>query len=106
MRPTKVQAVAWATEREAAIRNQKDTGVLKGKIFDDACRRYELEVSKHKRGYRWEALRLNALVDFEIDGKRLGDFGLIDMTSDLIGRWRDLRMKGTDVVAEFIGQHS
>ncbi|BBB60246.1 hypothetical protein UNDKW_1973 [Undibacterium sp. KW1] len=96
VRPTKAQAVAWATERESAIRNHVDTGILKGKTFEDACRRYELEVSKHKRGYRWEALRLNALVEFVMDGKRLGDIELVDMSSDLIGRWRDLRMKGTE----------
>ncbi|WP_423029785.1 tyrosine-type recombinase/integrase [Undibacterium sp. Ji42W] len=96
VRPTKAQAVAWATERESAIRNHVDTGILKGKTFEDACRRYELEVSKHKRGYRWEALRLNALVEFVMDGKRLGDIELADMSSDLIGRWRDLRMKGTE----------
>ena len=46
----KAQAVAWASQREMEIRNQKDTGIQKGKTFEDACRRYELEVSKHKRG--------------------------------------------------------
>ena len=59
---TKAQAVAWATERETELRNQVETGVIAGKIFEDAVRRYELEVSKSKRGYRWEALSLSALV--------------------------------------------
>ncbi|MFZ6658119.1 hypothetical protein [Undibacterium sp. TJN19] len=38
--------------------------------------------------YRWEALRLNALLEFVLDGKRLGDIKLVDMSSDLIGRWQ------------------
>lgn len=63
VRPTKAQAVAWATERESAIRNHVDTGILKGKTFEDACRRYELEVSKHKRGYMasWPIELISAL---------------------------------------------
>jgi len=100
---TKAQAVAWAAEMETTLRTQKHTGVVAGKTFDDACRRYEIEVSRHKRGHRWEALRLSALVDFNLDGRRLGDVPLTEMTSDLIGRWRDVRMQGTADAAPVSG---
>lgn len=89
---TKAQAVAWATERETALRNQVETGVIAGKTFEDAVRRYEIEVSKTKRGYRWEALRLGAMVEVMIAGQRLGDVPLAELTSDLIGKWRDARL--------------
>lgn len=100
---TKAQAQAWAAEIETTLRAQKITGVVAGKTFEDACRRYEIEVSRHKRGHRWEALRLSALIEFKMDGQRLGDMALTEMTSDLIGRWRDIRMQGTDDVAPVSG---
>lgn len=101
--PTKAQATAWAAARETELRSQVATGVVAGKTFEDACRRYEIEVSRHKRGHRWEALRLAALVDFVMDGKRLGDMPLTDMTSDLIGRWRDMRLQGSAEAAPVTG---
>lgn len=91
-RPTKAQAVAWAAERETTLRNQVETGVIAGKTLEDAVRRYELEVSKLKRGHRWEALRLAAMVEVKISGQRLGEVPLAELTSDLIGKWRDTRL--------------
>ena len=91
-RATKALATAWANEREAALRNQVETGVVVGKTFGDAVRRYEIEVSKTKRGHRWEALRLGAMVDILVGGQRLGDVELAALTSDLIGKWRDARL--------------
>ncbi|MEB0029246.1 site-specific integrase [Undibacterium sp. RTI2.1] len=89
---TKAQATAWASERETELRSQATTGIVAGKTFEDACRRYELEVSKSKRGYRWEALRLAAMVDVRFDSERLGDVLLIDLSADVVGRWRDTRL--------------
>lgn len=102
-RATKALAAAWAAQRETELRNQVETGVVAGKTFDDACRRYEIDVSRHKRGHRWEALRLSALCDFVMDGRRLGDMPLSDMSSDVIGRWRDMRMRGTPEVKPVSG---
>lgn len=90
--PTKAQATAWAAQRETEIRSQVTTGIVAGKTFEDACRRYELEVSKSKRGYRWEALRLAAMVDVRFDSTRLGDVMLVDLSADVVGRWRDTRL--------------
>lgn len=91
-RATKAQAVAWAAERETQLRSQVSTGIVAGKTFEDAARRYELEVSKTKRGYRWEALRLGAMVEVKIGAQRLGDVLLSDLTSDVVGKWRDARL--------------
>jgi hypothetical protein len=68
--PTKAEAAAWAAKRETEIREDKATGIQRGKTVDDAFRRYEKEVSVHKPGHRWEALRLNAIGRTEIDGSR------------------------------------
>ncbi|MEB0138825.1 MULTISPECIES: site-specific integrase [unclassified Undibacterium] len=100
---TKAQALAWAAERETALRNQVVSGIVAGKTFEQACRRYEQEVSIHKRGHRWEALRLAALCDFQVDGVRLGSVPLTQMHAELIGRWRDLRLKGTPTVPPVSG---
>ena len=53
---------------------------------------YEKEVSIHKDGYRWEALRLNAIGRFKIGGVHLEDMKLVDVTSDVLGQWRDYRL--------------
>ncbi|WP_211466677.1 hypothetical protein [Collimonas silvisoli] len=56
---TKAQASAWAAMRETELRSQKETGIVVGKTCRDAFDKYEKEISKAKRGYRWEALRLD-----------------------------------------------
>lgn len=94
---TKAQAIAWAAERETEIRRQQVTGVVAGKTFADACRRYEIEVSKTKKGSRWEAFRLHAMINVEIPHKgvlkvKMGDILLAEFNSDLIGKWRDERL--------------
>ncbi len=68
------------------------TGIEHGRTVDDALRRYETEVSKHKAGYQWEVLRLNAFGRKVIGGVKLSDMLLADVTSDTLGRWRDLRL--------------
>lgn len=63
---TKAQAQAWAARRETELRQQKATGIVVGKTVRDAFDKYEREVSKAKRGYRYEALRMAALAEIEI----------------------------------------
>jgi hypothetical protein len=76
---TKAQAMAWGAERETEIRRQCETGVIAGKTFGDACKRYEIAVSKTKRGHRWEAFRLHAMMNIalpykeEAIGTKMGD---------------------------------
>ena len=58
---TKAQATAWASERETNIRRGANSGIVIGKSCGDAFDRYLEEVSIHKRGERWEWLRLHAI---------------------------------------------
>lgn len=91
--PTKAKAQAWAAMRETELRTQKDTGVLAGKTCGDAFDRYLKEVSPHKRGHRWEVLRLNAMGESLISKQKFSDIKLTDLTADAIGQWRDARLK-------------
>lgn len=92
---TKGEAVAWASERETEIRRQVKTGINTQKTLQDAFDRYEDTVSAHKKGERWEKIRLQAIAQHQVDGVALGSMKLVDITSDVLGRWRDGRLKGT-----------
>jgi integrase len=90
---TKTQAKEWSAKRETELREQgASSGITKNKTNREAFSRYELEVSKTKRGYRWEAMRLSNFAEFDIDGKKFGDFLVEDTDEVVISRWRDLRM--------------
>lgn len=73
---TKTQAQAWAAQRETELRQNKSTGIVVGKTVRDAFHRYEKEVSRTKRGHRYEALRMAVLAEIEI-GERTVKFGNI-----------------------------
>lgn len=94
--PTKGEAVAWAAQRETEIRQDKATGVQRGRTVDEAFRRYEKEVSVHKRGHDKEAIRLAAIGRMLVDGVPLKDWKLADVTPEVLGKWRDGRLKGTE----------
>lgn len=82
---TKAAALAW----EAAQRVAKTgpSAVVK-KTCADAFEKYEIEVSKKKRGYRWEALRLAALAKTTLGAVQLGD-----LDASHIAAWRDERSR-------------
>lgn len=90
---TKAEATAWASMREVELRKQKKTGLIAGKTCGEAFERYEREVSTHKRGHRWESLRLRAMGESDIGKAKFKDIRLTDLTADLIGQWRDARLK-------------
>lgn len=95
---TKGQAAAWAAERESQIRQESATGIIIGRTFADACRRYEIEVSRTKKGHRWEAFRLTAMSNSKIKNEQTGDklmgqIELINLSTEIIGRWRDARLE-------------
>jgi integrase len=97
---TKAEASAWAAARETEMRTQKTTGIVPGKTCQDAFERYEKEISRTKRGFRWEALRLSAYGDAMVDGQKFGDIKLSELTPDFLGKWRDKRLtsvKGSTV---------
>lgn len=89
---TKAEAAAWAAKRETEIREGASTGIQRWRTLDEAFRRYEREVSSHKRGKRQEGLRLAAIGRTVIDGTALNEMRLVDVTSDVLGKWRDHRL--------------
>lgn len=103
---TKAEAKAWAAERETEIRRGIKTGVQQDRTVSDAFGRYEKEVSKHKPGYRWEAIRLAFYKRYEVDGIKLGDMKLAAVTSDILGKLRNHRLtidkvKGSTITRDF-----
>lgn len=92
---TKAEAVAWGVKRENEIRSGTTQHPGARRTLDQAFQRYLKEVSVHKRGHRMECHRLAAIAGHVVGGKRLGDMFLADVTSDVIGQWRDLRLRGT-----------
>lgn len=92
---TKAEAVAWAAERETEIRKMVKTGVNTDKTLRDAFNNYIATVSIHKRGRRWEEIRLRAIAEHVVDGTQLGGMKLSKITPDTLGRWRDMRLTGT-----------
>jgi integrase len=92
---TKGEAASWAAQRETEIRSEKTTGVQRGRTVSDAFHRYEKEVSVHKRGGDKEAIRMAAIGRMVVDGVQLKEWTLADVTPDVLGRWRDARLKGS-----------
>lgn len=91
---TKAQAQAWAAVRETELRDSKAGGIVAGKTVRDAFDRYEKEVSRTKRGHRFEALRMAVLAEIEIGERpvKFGDIKLSDLTSEHLGKLRDARL--------------
>ncbi|MES2898681.1 MAG: site-specific integrase [Pseudomonadota bacterium] len=83
---TKAAALKW----EAQQRIELGSGqvVATTKTLADAFRRYELEVSKTKRGYKWEAGRLNAM-----SVSPLGKVRMSELNASHVAAWRDMRLR-------------
>ena len=90
---TKLEASAWAAERETALRKQSKTGIDAGKTCQDAFDRYTAEVSIHKKGARWEDIRLAAIAGHKIEKETIGSMMLSEISADVLGQWRDMRLK-------------
>lgn len=91
---TKAQAQAWAAKRETELREHKSLGVIRGKTVRDAFHRYEKEVSRTKRGHRFEALRMAVLADLEVGEPKVkfGDISLSELTAAHVAALRDARL--------------
>lgn len=81
---TKAAALAWEAERRTA----QPGGVATTQTCKDAFEKYEREVSKKKKGHRWEALRLAAFCRSD-----LGEVRVCDVDASHIAAWRDTRLK-------------
>jgi integrase len=101
---TKAEAAAWAAQRETEIRTEKSTGVQRGRTVDDAFRRYEKEVSVHKPGHAKERIRLAAVGRMKVDGTELSDWKLADVTSEVLGKWRDQRLTVDKVLGSSVNR--
>jgi len=84
---TKAAAELWAAQEEAGILKGA-SGAFPDKTLADAFDRYELEVSKYKRGAHAEALRFNA---WRKNFPKLCAKVLHTITPDDIAQWRDAR---------------
>lgn len=92
---TKAQAQAWAAQRETELRQQGASGIVAGKTVRDAFDKYEKEVSRTKRGSRFEALRMNVLADIKIQTPpiKFGDIKMSELTASHVAQLRDARLK-------------
>lgn len=84
--PTKREAQDWAARQEHLILNAEQVAakMTLGEVF----RKYADEVSPHKDGYRWEAVRLAKLCR-----DPLADIALKDLRPSHFADWRDKRLR-------------
>ncbi len=83
---TKAHALAWEAQQRTAPMPGISSATTQ--TCKDAFDRYEIEVSKTKRGYRWEALRLAA-----IGKSALGKVRLADVNAEHVATWRNERLR-------------
>ncbi|EHP40301.1 integrase/recombinase [Cupriavidus basilensis OR16] len=76
---TKAAAQAWAVQREAELRSLADGQGSKTHTVGDVLDRYQREVSRQKRGKRWEIYRLELIGKREIDSKPFRSIRLADL---------------------------
>lgn len=87
--PTKAEAVAWATQREAEIiQGSGRQSATSSHTLYDAFERYSKEVSPTKKGTRWERVRLKQFErTMSFAGNKLENIG-----ADSMAKWRDERL--------------
>jgi integrase len=85
--PTKREAVDWANRRELELRDDRPAGDTHS--LRDAMRKYANEVSPHKRGERWEQVRLAAFEGYLLPMDKM----MADITAADIALFRDSRSK-------------
>lgn len=83
---TKAAALKWEIQQRVVL--SADRPVAVDKTCAEAFRRYELQVSRSKRGYRWEAGRLAAMA-----ASSLGPITMRDISPSHIAAWRDERLR-------------
>lgn len=94
---SKAAAQQWARETETAILADA-RGDIPNKSFGDLLERYAREVSAHKRGARWEAVRIQLFLRDSISSVPLRTLDQRDAAA-----WRDRRhaaVSGSSVVRE------
>jgi integrase len=82
---TKAGALKWEAHQRVLL---SDGPAAVTKTCAEAFRRYEIEVSRSKRGHRWEAMRLAAMA-----ASPLGQVTMADVSQNHIAAWRDERLR-------------
>lgn len=89
VRDTKVEARAWADEREYELKlGASFADVKSNRTVNDVFDRYLREVSKYKKGAKWEATRINLLMQHRISAVLLDE-----LNSSHVAQWRDWRLR-------------
>ena len=83
---TKAAALKWEAHQRVLLGAGTVTTITENCAA--AFRRYEIEVSKKKRGYKWEAGRLAAMAS-----SPLGRVLMSELNSSHIAAWRDQRLR-------------
>ncbi|TFW15985.1 tyrosine-type recombinase/integrase [Duganella callida] len=90
---TKAAALAWEAEQRAVARSEPGATTQTCK---DAFDKYEREVSRKKKGRRWEALRLAAFGRLQLPAMNNAVFGELkvrDINQSHIAAFRDARLE-------------
>ena len=87
---TRREANSWAAAKETEFHAAEALPEDRRHTLSDVLRRYLEDVVPWKRGRKYETVRINAWLRGEMDFP--GDVALADLTSDLIGKWRDRRL--------------
>lgn len=86
--PTKAAAQAWAASIESEIALGK-SGQFPDKTFRELLERYRDEVTVHKRGERWETIRIEKILrESGLAAHKLSELSTSDFAS-----WRDRRLR-------------
>lgn len=88
--PTKREAAIWAAQRESAIRADAGKKEPEKHTMGEAMSRYRDEVSPTKRGCRWEAIRVDALLRDPAFPSRVV---MRNLDATHFADWRDARTK-------------
>jgi integrase len=86
---TKREANAWAAAMETQLRETAGSTPSERHTLAELIAKYRAEVTPHKRGRRWEEIRLDK---FLADSALPTDRPLSEITSDVIGEWRNHRL--------------
>jgi len=86
---TQREAKAWASARETELRERSDKTPGERHTLADVLTRYRDEVSIHKRGQRWEAIRIKAFMASALPVNA----AIGEVTPEAIGIWRDDRLR-------------
>jgi hypothetical protein len=85
--PTKGAAQAWASQIETEL-SQGAFREIPDKSFGDLLERYKTDVSAHKKGARWESVRIALLKRDTLTSVKLRRLDATDVAG-----WRDRRLK-------------